>query len=249
MQCILLPGAIWVCGMSTGERVCWGLTVLGAGMVAAPFVLGEALEPMGDARFAMVFVGVILAPSFFISAFLFRRRNRVRTRLRAGRDLLAHWTYSAAEWQAFAGEEARRQASGKGMLLGITAAIMLVVTVGFTALNRQAGPFVGLVLLVVWIACWLAARASMKSCSRRAAGPVPEARIGPDGLLLGDEFHLWRGWGGRLEGCKGEEGMPAVLAITYSMPGRNQRLETTVRVPVPAGREAEAAQVAQRLGA
>ena len=38
--------------MSTGERVCWVLTLVGAGMATAPFVAEEALAPMGTGRFA-----------------------------------------------------------------------------------------------------------------------------------------------------------------------------------------------------
>jgi len=221
--------------------------VLGAGMVAAPFVTGEALEPMGDARFALAFAGSVVALSSFICVFFFRSRNRVRRQLLAGRDLLVRWIYTEAEWRAFAGEETRRQAAFKRTLLWITAIIMVVITGLIAASNPEVGLGVGGVMLVTWVVCWLAARGSMRSYRRREKGTTPEARIARDGLLLGEEFHLWRGWGQRFERCAMHEGPPPQIEITYSTPGRYNRSEISVRVPVPAGKEAEAAALLQRL--
>jgi hypothetical protein len=235
--------------MTMGERVCWGLTALGAGMAAAPFVAAEALAPMGNARFAMMFVGAILAPTCFICAFLFRNRNRGRVRLLAGENLLARWTYTDEEWRAFAGEETRRQAGGKRTLLMITGAIMLVPVCVVAAIDRKTAVIVGAVLAAAWILCWLAARASMRACQRNEQGAAPEARISADGLLLGAEFHLWRGWGNRLERCALHSGRPPQIEIVYSTPNRYGRNEVSVRVPVPAGREAEAARLLQQLHA
>jgi hypothetical protein len=233
--------------MSTGERVCWGLTFLGAGAAAAPFVADKALEPMGDARFAMAMVGLLVGLTSFICVFLFRSRNRVRAGLRAGKTLLVRWTYSEAEWRAFAGEETQRQASGKRTLLWITGSFMLIATLVVVAIDRKAAVFVGAVLLGTWILCYLAARASMRASQKNEKGPPPEARISADGLMLGAEFHAWRGWGARLERCALVEGTPPQVEIVYSTPQRYSRTETSVRVPVPAGRESEAAGLARRL--
>jgi hypothetical protein len=233
--------------MSTGERVCWTLTILGAGAAVAPFVAEEALEPMGDARFAMAFGGILVGITSFICVFLFRSRNRVRSRLLAGKDLLARWTYTEAEWRAFAGGETQRQASGRRTLLWIVGAFMLIATLVTAARDRRAAVFVGAVLFGTWILCFIAATISMRAYRKNEKGPTPEARVSGDGVLLGVEFHAWRGWGARLERCALHEGPPPQLEFVYSTPQRYSRQETSVRVPIPAGREADAAAVVRQL--
>jgi len=233
--------------MSTGERVCWGLAILGAGMAAAPFVADEALRPMGDARFALMVVGAVLAPTCFICAFLFRSRNRGRMRLLAGKDLFVRWNYTEEEWRAFAGGETERQAGEKRTLLWITAAMMIVAIIVIAAVDRKASIFVGTILAATWILCLIAARVSLRGSRRNARSAPPEARISADGLLLGAEFHLWRGWGNRFERCALDPGPPLQVAMVYSAPSRYSRTEVEVRVPVPAGREAEAEKLLARL--
>lgn len=235
--------------MSTGERGSWVFAAIGATMVALPFVAEDALKPMGDARFAMMMVGAVIALSAPFIALLYRSRNRVRRQLLAGAGLLVHWTYSEAEWRAFAGEETARQSSGKRTLLLVTAGIMIVVTVGFIALDRQAGLAVGAVLFVVWILCWFAARASVRAKACAQVGGAPEVRIGKDGLLIGNELHIWRSWGNRLEGCALIEGQPRLIEISYSIQGKNSRHIETVRAPIPVGKEAEAIELVRQLQA
>ena len=87
----------------------------------------------------------------------------------------------------------------------------------------------------------------MRASQKNEKGPPPEARISADGLMLGAEFHAWRGWGARLERCALVEGTPPQVEIVYSTPQRYSRTETSVRVPVPAGRESDAAGLARRL--
>ena len=237
--------------MSIGERVCLSLSVLGFGMAAAPFVADQALAPMGNGRFAMAFVGAIMGVSFFVCIFLFRSRNRVRRELLAGRGVLARWTYTGAEWRAFAGVEMKKQAGNRRFLLWVTAAIMAAVTLGYLVRDPSSGRVVGAVLAVLWLLCWFVSRASLHAQARARAGDGPLVLIGRDGLLLGAEAHIWRGWGNSLGSCELREGPPRVLAISYRVPSGNATILRTVvvRVPVPAGREAEAVEVLRLLQA
>lgn len=237
--------------MSTGERVCWMIVLGGMVMTAAPFVTGDALLPLGQARFALVVVGPIAALSAFVTFFFLRARDKVKRDLLAGRNLLVRWTYAEAEWRAFAGEETRQQAGSKRMLLGFTAVFMAIVTLAFIARDRQAGLFVGAVLFVAWGLCWMVARASVRAQARHEKGPMPEVRIGRDGLLVGDELHDWHGWGATLQECALRDGPPPLLEFTYAMISGNAtvRRSESVRVPVPAGKEAEAREIIRQLQA
>lgn len=224
--------------------------MVGAGLVAAPFVSEPYASALGDGAFALVMLGALAAIAAVVTAFLFRSRHRHRRSLVAGRGLLAHWRYSDSEWRAFAGDERTRQADEKRGLLKVTGIIMVVVAVPFVVLDHEAGPWVALVLGATWLLCWIAARLTLRSQAVSRGGPVPEARIGRDALLLGDELHVWRGWDNALESCSVDPGPPPMLAITYSSPGgRKSRNEITVRVPIPQNREAEAADVSRRIAA
>jgi hypothetical protein len=239
------------CGtMSTGERVSWFFTLLGAALVAAPFVSEDYQRKLGNGAFALMFVGGVVSLTAFIVVFLYRSRNRHRRNLVAGRDLLARWTYTAAEWHAFAPGETRRLASSKGTLLKIMGAIMLIAVVVMAFLNRGATVILGCILFGTWLLCWAIVRVQVRRQSKLAQAPPPEVRISAHALLLGDQLHVWSGWGNRLEKCDLDKNEPPQIAITYSTPGgRGSRPTQTVCVPIPAGREAEAAALVQRLAA
>lgn len=235
--------------MSTGERVSWTTTLVGAGLVVAPFVSDSYAAALKEGAFALLFVGAIASLSGFCLVFFFRSRDRHRRALLAGEGVLARWSYTEAEWKEFSGVEVVRQSAGLRWLLGITAFFMVVATIGKMSEDRRAGLFVGGTLLVVWILCWLVGRATVRKFQRRAAGPALEVRIGRDAMVVGDELHVWRGWGHLLHSCAVIEGPPRQLKIVYSVQSRHSRPITEVHVPVPAGREAEAAQVVERLSA
>ena len=236
--------------MSTGECASWIVALVGLGLMLAPWMSDAYDQALGNGAFALMFVGAIAGVTAFVMVFFFRARNRYRRALLADRGLLAHWQYSADEWRTFAGEERIRQAREQGHLLKITAIIMVVVGVPFVIADREAGLWVAAVLFAVWILCWIVARLSRGSQAATRRGPVPEARLGADALLLGNDLHVWRGWGNSLDGCAVEAGPPPCLAVAYSAPaGRGPRRQVTVRVPIPPGREAEAAEARRRIAA
>jgi hypothetical protein len=233
--------------MSTGERSCWITAVVGASLVAAPFVSDSYASALKEGAYALMFVGAIAGLSGFCLVFFFRSRDRHRRQLLAGQGVRARWSYTAAEWKAFSGIEVVRQSTGMRWLLGITAVFMVLATLGKMSQDRDAGLFVGAVMLVTWIICWLVAHNVVKKFQRRAEGPALDVLIGQDAMLVGDELHVWRGWGNLLHSCTVVEGPPRQLKIIYSVQGRNNRPITDVQVPIPAGREAEAQAIVASL--
>lgn len=196
-----------------------------------------------------MFFGAIAALSGFCLVFFFRSRDRYRRLLLAGQGVLARWSYTAAEWKDFSGAEVVRQSKGMRWLLAITAFFMIAATIWKMNQDRDAGLFVGAVMLVTWIICWIVAHAAGKKYQRRAEGPALAVLIGRNAMLVGDELHVWRGWGNLLHSAAVAEGPPKLVEITYSMQGRRARQFETVRVPVPVGREAEARTLVDQLSA
>ncbi len=226
--------------LSTGEKVCWFCVVLGTLMVAGPFLFPDSFKWNGG-QYAMAMVGLLIALSSFISVFFFRTRRKGREEL-SGSDakLLAKWTYSPGEWQAFIGEDFEREKALKWSLFKIVASLCLGIGALFFIFDpRGGGPWVfavmlGIVLIIV-VVILIGTRATKKARS----GMAPEVRISENGLLLGKELHLWKGWRARLEGCTIEKGTPPVVEFIYSTPAKNQRQINSVRVPAPQGRDME----------
>ena len=231
--------------MSAAVRNSVLVTFAGAAGAVAPIVFFDSLAPLGNARFAIAALGAVTALGGFLFTIMFFGRGRLRDRLIAGKDLLAHWKYTDAEWRAFAKEEAVVQARGRSFLLGVTAVIMLIATLFSLAKDPKAGIFVGVIMAVLWVICWIVARASGRE--RRDSTHVPEVLIGKDGLLCGQELHAWRGWSLRLDECAILAEPCLQLRLSYSAQTRTGRNTTVVRVPIPAGKEPEARAVIQTL--
>jgi hypothetical protein len=127
---------------------------------------------------------------------------------------------------------------------------MLIAIVVTALIDRSAAVFVGGILVGTWLLCWAIVRVQIRRQSKLEQAPPPEVRISAHALLLGDQLHLWSGWGNRLEKCDLDQNPPSQIAITYSTPGgRGRRPTQTVCLPIPTGREAEAAALVQRLAA
>ncbi len=248
---VVLPrrrfGALPNLPMSRAEKVCWIIAAIGAAAVAAPFVLEETLEPLGDVRWVGVMVGALIGPTAAISSFLFRGRAKARATVLDDKTLLARWTYPADVWASFVGEDDTRERSAKWRMFAIVAFWCVLFGIGFPIFDPEDGWWVTVVMVGLMAVIVVVILLGSAARTRTLARNVPEARIGQDGLMLAGELHLWRGWSARLEGVDVVTGHPPCLEITYSTPAKNQRQINTVRVPVPAGKDAEAAEVAARL--
>jgi hypothetical protein len=233
--------------MGIGQRISWTLALIGAGAMAAPIVAEQSFTGYGSAPATMVGGGMLGLVSF-ITAFMFRSRDRARERLRAGKDLLVRWSYTEDEWRPFAHVEYLRQRAEKKMLLWILGGVVAVTTVICTLIELRFGVWIACILGGTWVLCWLASRAALRPYRINEVGAPPEALISADGLLLGADFHVWRGWRNKLEEVGLDEGPPLQVMIEYSMPaGRGRRNSVTAKVPVPRGKEEEAVLLLQRL--
>jgi membrane protein implicated in regulation of membrane protease activity len=236
--------------LSTGEKVCWILSVAGFLAAILPFVFPDAFSSWGGGQYAMVMVGLLLGITLFISSFLFRSRRLVRQALLDDERLLARWTVDDAEWREFTEEDFLVELRMKRTLFRIVAGIALAMGLVFLSLDFEGGgPWVMAVMLFLILACWVAMTLGtrlQKNARQRHAG---EVRVSDDGLMLGGELHVWNGFGARLESCAFvEERMPCI-EIVYSTPAKNQRQINSVRAPVPAAHRPAAEAVVARLNA
>ncbi len=224
------------------------LALLGAAMTVAPFVAEDFFRPWNGGQYAMVMIGLTMAIALGISTRLFRRRRLVRATLFDETQLLAHWRYGEVEWRRFVGEDFERECRNKWAMFRIVAFFCVVIGGGFALYDREGGRWVLAVLLGLCLVISIViVKTTRAQRARRAAGDG-EARLGEDGLWLGGELHVWRGFGARFERCRVIEGEVACLELVYSTLARSQRQIHSVRVPIPRGRRAEAGALVAHFG-
>lgn len=229
-------------GQSLAERICWGLAALAALAAALPLIFAAELRGWNGGEYALALVSIVIAPSAVIAALLFRARRRGRAALFDDRNMLLRWTYEPEEWRTFVGEDFVRERQAKWQLFGFVAGLCVLVGALFFVLDpHQGGPWVLAVMLVLCGVLAFVILVGTRWARRSRLNACAEARIGEDGLLLGNEFHQWKGWGARLEQCEVDAGPPSFLAFTYSTPAKGGRQTNSVRVPIPRDHDDEAA--------
>jgi hypothetical protein len=233
--------------MCRAEKICWLLVAVSAVFVFGPFVAEDLFEPLGEARFAGVMVGAMAGLTSAIVSQLFKARGRAKARLLAGEGLLARWTCSADEWRSFVGEDIVRERRLKWKLFGIVAFWCVLFGVLFPIFDPEAGWWVTAVMAALMAVIVVVILLGTHLRQGRLGRGEGDARIAEDALWLSGELHVWKGWGARLESVEVIEGKPPCLSIVYSTPSRAGRDEQTVRVPIPSGKDAEAAEVAAKL--
>lgn len=232
-----------------GCRATGAIFAAGVALMALPFVYHYPEEG---------------APFFFIGSFvflcgaiglaLFGWQMRTLGRILGGKDQLACWTYDPEEWKRFVAWEFTEETSEKRGLLMLVSAIILVVGGGFWLVIRDAAAawvFVFLIGLaaLLWAVAWIVPRLTR----RRNLKALGEVYIGRSGIYMNGAVHTWNLPGSRFESAAFIEKPFPLLVFVYSylmVAGRALyvfRQAATVRVPVPRGREVEAAELAGKF--
>ena len=215
--------------------------------MVAPFVFD--LDGM-DGGFALAFICLLLFIMGIIIAIIYMRRAKTLDRILSGKDLLARWSYSPDEWQQYAGEEYKRERSGKQTLFIVIAVIAVVIGLIFVVVDRtEAGLWVlaamaGLIALIAFVAyftSWYNYRQNLKYPG--------EVLIAPNGAYFSRQLHLWDSLGARLVRVELKEQKQSYIEFVYEAPTRTGMQEYEARVPVPLGKEKEARELVEKFDA
>lgn len=219
---------------------------------AALTALALAFLPLGgDAALVGGIVGGVLAFSAALTAAIFhfyaRRADRHLEAFRRG-EHLAHWTFLPEEWSPFSAAERERVRKRALWAPVWGAGICGIVGLALVAELGISGAAAG--LLLGGAAGWGVGRL-MVSQAEKAHGEEaarPEVYVGPEAALVNGKYFAWTGLGMRLVGLQVVEGTPTVLEFEVRVDAGESATYQTHRVPVPAGREEEAARVVAELG-
>lgn len=220
------------------------------GMIVWPFVYRTAGTGFS---LASIIMGGLFLIGALVAMWLFGRQAAMLRRM-AGGAHLAHFTYRPEEWTRFVHWNFGEEASEKRALWWIIFFISLVIGLGFMAVMRdEASVWVFGVLMALMVVLRALAVGLPRLAYRRHLGRPGEVYVGEEGLFLNGTVHTWTGLGARLDDVALESAPLPHLRLVYSylmVAGRSLyffRNYVTVRVPVPAGREAEGKALAQRL--
>jgi hypothetical protein len=155
--------------------------------------------------------------------------------LPSGEPILAHWTYPAEEWKAYAEGEWRYrlwEAAGLALLIGLVGGLLATWRTGESSYASALvfGAFLG--------ALRLAVAGSQRHAN--AAGPG-YAIISPTAVLLNGTHHALVSERRHFGGVRyASLDRPPVLEFTVKWKTRNGWMNEQIRVPIPTGREDEA---------
>jgi hypothetical protein len=222
------------------SNVWWGITAVSIFIIFLPEIIG--LKGF-DGGFAVSFLGFFLVIIGVIVAVIYMKRASVLDKIFGGKDLLAHWTYPAAEWTGYAQKEYQREKASKKVLFLVISGIALVIGVGFFLFDHKAGGIVflcmlGLIAIIgftAWFTSWYNYRQNMKY--------LGETYITPDAVYLNRQLHTWNSFGAWLDGVELKGDSDRYLEFKYMAPTRTGVQEYNVNVPIPKGKEQEAQEI------
>ncbi len=220
------------------RRTMWvwvAITLLAFFGIFAPSIFGMDGFNGG---FALSFICIIIALTGVFVVLMYRGRAATLDSIIQGKDVLAHWKYSAEEWRRYTEKAYEIEKKEKWGLFLFVMAIAIIVLIGFWLFNRDSGVVV--IAVFVGLAAILSVTILLTTSythwqNKKYHG---EVYIGRDGVFLNRQLHLWRGWGAELEKA-GYDEKERLISITYSIPSRQGRDTHSVHVPVPKGRENE----------
>jgi len=217
-----------------------GITLLAAGLIFLPGWIG--MDGM-NGGYALSFVSLWIAISAAVITLFFWRRAAALDRLLQGQQVLAHWTYSPAEWQAYAGAELNEQIRENWALWLLMAGMCLFLGVFFWILDREAGLFVLAVMVGLTLVLAAAAFGMPRLRRRRRDGRTGEAWIGPRGVFFDGVFTPFDSWLSELQKVDWQPASGnriACLRFHMIYLTRTAIQAQILRVPVPFGRIEEA---------
>lgn len=158
---------------------------------------------------------------------------------------LARWTYTADEWREYTDAEWKRRR--------LEAVVVGTLLLGVGYCSGRGGGEEGQAMMAaaglvgVAVAGGLLGRAYL---ARQANEAAPgEAVITPSAILLNGKYHVLRNETYSFQGVRYDiEAKPPLLEFSIGWSTRQGGSGEKIRVPVPAGREAEAREVVAALG-
>lgn len=224
----------------TYAAVSFAIAILAIVLIFLPGWIG--MDGM-DGGYALSFVAIWLAISAALVAWYFWGRAAQIDRMLKGQELLAHWTYTPGEWQAYASAEQEEQIQENRAMWYFMAGMCIFTGIVFWLIDREAGLFVLLFMLALTGLLAFVAFGLPRLRRQRQAGKTGEAWLAPTAILFDDVFYPVKSrlmWLEQVEFQDANGAAPACLRFYISHFVRSGIQNRILRVPVPSGHREEA---------
>lgn len=226
-----------------------GIALLAAVLIFLPGWTG--MDGM-NGGYALSFIAIWLAISAALVAWYFWGRAAQLERMLKGQELLAHWTYSHSEWQAYANVEEQEQIQeNRGMWYFMAG--MCILTGGvFYLIDREAGLVVLLVMLALTFLLAIVAFGLPRLRRNRQVGKTGETWFAPSAIWFDGVFYPVKSrlmWLDRVEWQEADGSRPASLHFYITHFVRTGIQSRILRIPVPVDRRDEAQSLLEKYNA
>lgn len=201
--------------------------------------------------FALAFFGGFVVIVGIISVVVFARLARLSDSILKKENILAHWTYSLAEWQQYIEEEHIQDSSDKRNLFIMVAVIAVLVGLVMLVIHPDNPLLIFYIIFGLIVVIGLAAYLSSIAPYQWNKKHLGEVYIARDGTYINRKLHIWKGLGTALVSAEYEAGKYSLprINIEYSSPNGTMRNYYTARIPVPRGQEEIAEKIVTRIQA
>lgn len=228
-------------------RIALVIMIAAAVLVFLPGWIG--LDGM-DGGFALSFVFVWIAISAALVALFFRRRAAQLDLILKGQDVLAHWTYTPAEWEAYYSMELDEQLRENRALWYLMAGMSFFIGGIFWLIDREAGQYVLLMMVALTLVLAAAAFGLPRLRRRRREGRPGEVWMAPTAVFFDGEYATWDSWETGLDKVEWRDAAgsdPACLVFHLSHLVRTGIQVQELRIPVPGRNLQEARDIIRKF--
>jgi len=192
---------------------------------------------------AMIFIGFIMfITGAIVTPFFFKRASRF-SNIVSGKNILAYWTYDAAEWGEYAFGEYKKRKKESWSLFWLISIISLVVNIIMCIVKPDGIAIFIIIQFALMLIIGITAFLSYNLTYQKNKKHVGKAIIAPYGIYLNGAFHSWQGLSARFERVQLTDNN-TILQFTYSALVRyGQRENYTVNVPIPRNEIATAVRI------
>ena len=202
--------------------------------------------------YAVMFVSLFLSITAFVVALLFFTRARTMDEILGGKNLLAYWIYPAEETRKSAEREFVNYRESNRALLYVVGGFLLIAILIMVIFGGEAGVTTAGMLFIVLIIIAIVSVVAPKLELKRALKAPREAYITTTGIIYEGAVYPFHSLMMRMDGVrfmKGTEKSPPILEFSFmQLVGLYILQPFEINVPVPAGEEPKAQEIAGLLG-
>lgn len=201
-----------------------------------------------DGGFAISFICFFLLLCSVITSIIFWRMSILEEKIKNGKNLIAHWTYSKAEWQDFTKTDLNLDKSYKNMLFYIICGFSIFFGIAFYIYDPEDGIYVTYVMLGLIVLMFFVSKYSIYSANQNNLKNQGETYISTEGVIANGQFHSWKTLGAQLENITYiDDTKPKLLEFEYSIIVRYGRQSSFVRIPVPKNEEKNVKEICEKI--